>query len=239
MAEFTFGSRYDNGETLLTYITDAGAPYNPGNATLSVASWTAQLATTNTANALADSTGSTLSTNRDLRLTVIRDTLIGISAQVRDEIGSMTGAKKTPSYKNVQKSVQKMRGYKIPVIKNPASAPTTPAEKKKVSQNETSFGSIVADAKKILAVISGLAGYAPSNSDLKVANYTALIADCELKNKNVAQALIANSNAIDARAKLYDGTNGLSNVSQQIVDYIASTFGKSSTIYKQAVKLKI
>src|SRR5437868_923127 len=101
-----------------------------------------------------------------------------------------------------------MRGYKLPKIKNPASAGTTPEEKKKIWQSELSFGSMVSDAKKILAVISSLAGYAPSNTDLSVVNYTALITDCENKNKAVALALIANSNAIDKRLDLYDGLKG-------------------------------
>ena len=239
MAEFTFGSRYDNGLSLLTLITDAGVTYAPSNSDLTVASWTADLSGADTANTLVDNTGNGLSTSRSARQTGIKITLIAISAQVRDEIGSMKGGKKTVAFKSVQKTVQKMRGYKIPKIKNPASAGETPEEKKKVSQSELSFGSIVADAKKILSVIDSLAGYAPSNTDLSAVSYTALIADCEAKNKTVAQDLFKNSSAIDARLELYDGEEGLGKISQQIVDYIASTFKKSSTLYKDAVKLKI
>lgn len=239
MAEFTFGSRYDNGLTLLTLITDAGAPYAPSNSDITVASWTTDLSDADTANTLADNTGEDLKTSRAVRQTAINTQLIATSAQVRDEIAAMKGGKKSTAFKSVQKSVQKMRGYKIPKIKNPASAGETSEEKKKVSQSELSFGSIVADAKKILAVIDSLAGYAPSNTDLTVVNYTALITDCEAKNKTVAKDLFKNSTAIDARLGLYDGENGLGKTSQQIVDYIASTFKKSSTLYKEAVKLKI
>lgn len=239
MAEFTFGSRYDNGMSLLTLITDAGASYAPSNSDITVASWTTDLAGADAANTLVDNTGNDLGASRDTRQTVIKINLIAISAQVRDEIGSMKGGKKTVAYKTVQKTVQKMRGYKLPKIKNPGSAGETPEEKKKVSQSELSFGSIVADAKKILSIIDSLAGYAPSNTDLSVVSYTARITDSEAKNKAVAKDLFKNSTAIDDRLELYDGENGLGKTSQQIVDYIASTFNKSSTLYKEAVKLKI
>ena len=230
-SERTFGQRYTKGRELVEYlklVTD----YAPTETAIQPANLTTLLDSINTANSEVASAKSNLQTERDERLIMFKNSTTGLitrCAQIRDYIASsQTKGKKAFDFKKVQKIVMLMRGIRL--SKKP---PAGDEGKKSVSTSERSYGSMLQAGKDVLEVIKTIAGYAPSNTDITVANFTTTLAAIDAENSSVAAMQETYDNKVEARASLYDDLSGRIT---KVKAALASQFGKQSNEYKDAVK---
>jgi hypothetical protein len=155
--------------------------------------------------------------------------LITRCAQIRDYIASFhTQGKKALDFKKVQKIVMLMRGIRL--SKKP---PAVEGGKKSVSTSERSYGSMLQAGKDVLEVIKTVAGYAPSNTAITVANFTTLLSTIDAKNSSVAEKQETYDNKVESRASLY---SDLGERITKIKAALASQYGKQSNEYKDSVK---
>ena len=138
-----------------------------------------------------------------------------LGGMTRDYIASLQGGKSTNTYKNIQKEVSKLKGYrkaKTKIIDGTIS--------KTISQSEQSFGSLIQSGKNILAIIQGIPGYAPSNTNITVQNFQTMLNSIEVLNNTVQEKFILVVNNIAKRKEMYEGDNGLRIRLQMIKNYI-------------------
>lgn len=233
-SEATFGQRYEKGNQMLILIQSI-PNYSPTNTDISISSFQTFLTTLNQLN-------NTIATNQDA-LSQVRDArsisytgqngLKELGGMIRDYIGSLQGGKKTNLYKNIQKEVARLKGYKKTKIKTSDSV-----DMKSISQSEQSFGSLVQSGKNLLSIIQNIQGYSPSNPNITVQGFQTTLNNIEILNNSVQEKLITVTNQLANRREMYEGDNGLRIRLQMIKSYIASTFGKSSQEYKNAVSIK-
>ncbi len=233
LSEATYGQRYQHGIDLIACIRTF-SDYAPTNANLTIDSLEALLKQIDMANSDVTSRQNAIALGREKR----NDGYYGDrglkkrSAMIRDYLASLPEGRNSISFKSVQVSCQKLVNYQK--SKSPKTEPT----KKTSSQSETSFGSMLQQGKSILAIISALPVYAPTNADLRVDNFKAFLLDLEACNQTVAELQIALSQAIQNRAQLYEGDTGLRSRFTMIKSYVASTFSKQSAEYAQVLKVK-
>lgn len=231
-SESSFGQRYTKGRELVEYLKLLPT-YAPGNTLLEVTSIETLLDDILTANSDVASTFSTLTTERNTRLVmyISQTGLINKCGQIRDYIASIEAkGKKSVDYKKVQSAVKKMRGKRLTPKPKPTESQPNP---KTLSTSEVSFGSVLATAFDILEVIKGNALYAPSNTDLTVANFTTFLTSIDTQNKLIAQRREEWDDAVEARLSLY---NDLKDRVTKVKLALASQYGKTSNEYKDAVK---
>ena len=237
-SETTFGNRLEHARTLnqaLGKITG----YKPDNTALSAANFGTFLDSVEAGNNNVAGDGQTLSDARNgRRLAYFGDVKQGVAGlstlagRVRDYVGSVTGGKKSPSYSRIQKLTQKISNYRPPKKPVSPSPGETATEKKKVSQSEASYGSLVQHGRDLAAAVAKVAAYNPTSADLTPAALTTAMKTLSDQNKAVADALIDASNSIDQRSKLYDDpASGLKALFQQAKAAVASQFGRRSPEY--------
>lgn len=232
-SEYTFGQRYTKGRELVEYLTTLPT-YTPGNTDLETISLTTLLDNIETANSDVASRLSVLQNERDARLTMFKNGQTGLvtkASQIRDYIASIDPkGKKSVDFKKIQKMVQRMRGMRLSKKPVPSEGGEGP---KTISTSERSYGSMLAVGREALEVIKTIAGYAPSNTDLTVANFTTFLDDIDAKNSLVAQRQEEWDNSIEARSTHY---NDLADRVRKIKLALAAQFGKSSNEYNDAMK---
>lgn len=230
-SERTFGQRYTKGRDLVEYLKLLPG-YAPTDTDLSPDNLTTLLDDINTANSEVASAISTLQTTRDERIVMFKNSTTGLitrCAQIRDYISSFhPQGKKSTDFKKVQKIVMNMRGIRLtkkpPVGDNP---------KKTLSVSERSYGSMLQAGKDVLEIIKTVAGYAPSNTAITVANFTATLSALDAKNSQVASLQETYDNKTEARGSLY---NELAAKVTKVKSALASQYGKQSNEYKDSVK---
>ena len=244
-SEQTFGKKLENGRTLESALGKITG-YAPDNTDLTPANFGLFLDTVEAGNGNVASTGQLLSDARGARrLAYFGDTqqkmpgLATLAGRVRDAVGSMPGGKKSPSYARIQKLTQKISNYHPPKKPVSASPGQTPAEKKKVSQSETSYGSLVQAGRNLAAAAAKVPGYNPGNADLTSKGLTSAMDGLASKNKAVADALIDAEQAIDDRRDLYEHPEtGLRTQFQAAKAAVASQFGRRSDEYKKVAIIR-
>ena len=233
ISEKSFGQRYTKGRELVEYLK-ALTTYSPGNPLIEAASMETLLDSILTANSNVSAKLSTLQTERDERLEMYNgiEGLINQSGQIRDYIASIDAkGKKSLDYKKVQSAVKRMRGKRL--TKKPVASEEGGEAPKTVSTSEVSFGSVLSTAFEILEVIKGNAAYAPSNTNLTVANFTTFLNSIDAKNKLIAQRRTEYDNATESRMNLY---NDLQDRVTKVRLALASQYGKTSNEYKDSVQ---
>ncbi|MBK7379716.1 MAG: hypothetical protein IPJ03_12025 [Ignavibacteriales bacterium] len=103
---------------------------------------------------------------------------------------------------------------------------------KKISTSEVSFGSVLAAGRELLEVIKSVAGYAPSNTNITVANFTSFLNSIEQKNTLIYQRLEQYDNDVEVRMEKYIT---LKDRVSKIKAALASQFGKNSNEYKDSL----
>lgn len=232
VSEKSFGQRYTKARDLVEYMEELPG-FDPGVAELEAANLSTFLDTVDTANSDVASKLSAVQTVREERYNMFNSTtgIITRCSQIRDYIGSIhTQHKKALDYKKVQKAVQKMRGIRL--TKKTATNPEEPGKKTR-STSERSFGSILQSGKDVLEVVKTVGGYAPSNTNITIANYTTFLASVDTKNQSVAEKHEQYDDAIEARLDLY---KQLAERVSKIKLAVAAQYGKDSNEYKDVVK---
>ena len=237
-SEKTFGQRYQSGRNLVTLIENL-KNYHPSNEDISAKNFDTFLDGVDQANSVAAQKKASLTEAQNARSEGFYGTggLRKTAPMIRDFIASTAGGRTSTAFRNVQRECQKMTNYTKPKkIKDDGTA--TAAEKKASSKAETSFGSLLQNAKNILEVIKTIPGYAPSNPSLTVEGFGQFIANLEQLNETVARLKHEFDVAVERRAELYEGANGLRVRIRMTKDYIGANYGKSSNEYKEAGKVK-
>ncbi len=228
-SERTFGQRYTKGRELVEYL-ETLPTYTPGNPDLEPANLTTFLDSIDAANSDAASKLSVFSTEREERNNLYKavNGLIKRCSQIRDYVGSIhPDGKKSLDYKKVQRAVQNLRGTRI------SKKPPEGSGAKTASTSEVSFGSMLKVGKDVLEVIKLVPGYAPSNTNLTVLDYTAFVTSVDVKNSLVAEKMEEYDNAVEARLSLYDE---LDDRIRKIRLALAAQYGKTSDEYKDSLK---
>ena len=232
-SERTFGQRYTKARDLIEYLKLVPA-YAPGNPDLEVPAFETFVDSVDTANNAVANQSSGLQTARDARLVLFKgpEGLIKRCAQIRDYIASVeTKGKKSVEYKKVQKVVMRMRGIRL--SKKRVSTGAGGTEPKTLSTSEVSFGSMLSAGKEVLQTITGLAAYAPSNTNITTANFTIFITQLDDKNSEIASKLSDWDNAIETRFDLYAA---LKDKVSKIKSALAGQYGRQSNEYKDSLK---
>lgn len=237
-SEKTFGQRYAKGRNLAVHIGSV-TDYAPSNGSLKVSELNALLDNINTVNNSIATSSDLLKQTRQVRMESFHGTN-GIkerSRQVRDYLASLENGKNSVAYKSVQKEVQKMISYRKP---RKETAPDGTQETMQThSQSETSFGSLLQHCKNVVAIIQNMdTAYQPDNASIKTAELLSFIQDIETCNNKVQTHLSTTNTLIADRQKLYDGANGLRERMAAVKNYLSGKYGKSSQVYKEALKIK-
>ncbi len=238
ISEFTFGQRYTKAQGMLEYVKQLPT-YKPTSTGLSIGELEPFIKSADESNTAVNNTKNTLSDIRKERYELYYGTtgLVKRSARIRDYIASHADAgKKDRDFQKLQKLTQKMGSKKPPKKTAPSADPSTTEEKKKVSQSELSFGSLLAVGKEILEVIKGIASYAPSTETLQVNKFDDYLKTIDTKNSAVAAAYERYDDSVEQRWSIYDE---LSKRITKIISYITSEYGKDSQQYKDSLKYKV
>ncbi|MDQ6656530.1 MAG: hypothetical protein M3Y80_12050 [Verrucomicrobiota bacterium] len=238
-SESTFGNRLEHARNLQVVLGKITG-YAPANGALKPAAFQSFLDTVEAANNDVAGTGQVLSDARKARRLAFfgqaKQDVPGLSTlagRVRDNVGSMDGGKKSPSYARIQKLTQKISNYHAPAKPVSPSPGTTPTEQKRISQSEASYGSLVQAGRDLAAAVAKVPGYNPNSPDLTPAALVAAMQNLENQNEAVAEALMEAQQAIDRRARLYDDPEtGLASVFQAAKAAVASQFGRRSEEYR-------
>jgi hypothetical protein len=241
-SERTFGNKLEHCRDLHVALSKI-AGYKPDNALLELDALANYFDTVEEGNNTVASKGQPLSDRRNARrLGYFGDIkgnvggLVTLAGRVRDYVGAMPGGKKSPSYKQIQRLVQKISNYRPP--KKPVTG-TPDANKKEISQSEASYGSLVQAGRDLAAAAAAVPGYNPSAADLQPAALKAFMQTLADHNRLVAEARIDAANAIAARALLYDDEKtGLQARFHQAKAAVASQFGRRSPEYKSIAHIK-
>jgi hypothetical protein len=239
-SEQTFGNKLQHGRTLQVAIASITG-YAPDNADLTPTAFDGFLDDVLAANGLVASTGQELSNSRQARRLLYFGNpttpgLATLAGRVRDYVGSMPGGKKSSSYPRIQKLVQTINSYRPPKKPVSTSPGQTPAEKKRISQSEKSYGSMAQHGRDLAAAVGKVPGYNPgaSNADLQPLALTATMKTFGDSNVTVAGALQTASDAIDDRHASYnDPENGLRARFAQVKAAVGGQFGRRSAEYKK------
>ena len=235
-SERTFGNKLEHSRNLQVVLTKI-VGYKPDNPDLAPAPFNAYLDTVEAGNDAVASMGQPLSDQRNARrLAFFGDAKGGVgglptlAGRVRDYVGAMPGGKKSPSYKQIQRLVQKISNYRPP--KKPVTG-TPDANKKEISQSEASYGSMVQAGRDLAAAAAKVPGYNPTAADLQPTALKAFMQTLADNNRLVAEARVDSDNVIATRALLYDDEKtGLQTRFQQAKAAVAAQFGKRSPEYK-------
>jgi len=232
-SETTFGQRYTKARALVEYLNTL-TTYSPGNPALTAPELTTLLDSVEAANSDVASKLFDLQTERDRRIDLFKNVQTGLltkSAQIRDYVASVNPkGKNSTDYKKLQKMVQRMRGIRLSKKPEPPAGGGGP---KTISTSERSYGSMLAVGKEVLEVIKLVAGYAPSNTTLTVANFTTFLESIDTKNSLVAQKQEQWDNSLEARGTLY---NTLADSVKKVKLALAAQYGKTSPEFADAVK---
>lgn len=238
LSEKTFGQRYAKGRNLAVHIGSI-TDYAPSNTSLKVSELNALLDTIDTFNNSVATSNDLLKNSRQVRMDSFHGTngLKARSRQVRDYLASLENGKSSVPYKSVQKETQKMTNYtkprKEPLPDGSQATMTTH------SQAETSFGSLLQHFKNIIAIIQNMAGaYQPDNTSIHITELLSFIQNIETYNNQVQTHLTITNTQVAARQNLYEGTNGLRERMAAVKYYLSGKYGKSSQVYKDALKIK-
>jgi 3-dehydroquinate synthase class II len=228
-----------NFEDLISFCTGYGATYNPSKAGIKLPALNTQF--TSAKNSLSSiNTLLPPSTNAINGRDIVFSPLSKLITKIVNAVASSNVSKQViADVKTIARKIQGKRGSdKLPDI---ADDPNTPEDEsqKSISSSQMSFDNRIENMDKLIQLLASQAGYAPNETDLKVATLTTLLADMKTKNTAVITALTPLSNARIARNTiLYATGTGLVDTAGEVKKYVKSVFGGTSPQYKQVSKLK-
>jgi hypothetical protein len=228
-----------NFEDLISFCTGYGATYNPSKASIKLPALNTLF--TSAKNSLtAINTALPPSTNAINAREIVFKPLSKLITRVVNSVDASSVPKQVVAdVKTIARKLQGKRASdKLPVtIPNPAA----PEEEspKSASASQMSFDSRIENMDKLIQLLATQPGYAPNETDVKVATLTTLLADMRTKNTGAINALTPLSNARIARnTLLYAIGTGLVDVAGEVKKYVKSVFGGTSPQYKQVSGLK-
>lgn len=228
-----------NFEDLISFCTGYGTAYNPSKATIKLPALNSTF--TSAKNSLT-TINTTLppSTNAINGREIVFKPLSKLITRVVNAVASSNVPKQVVAdVKTIARKLQGKRGSdKLPTV---VDNPNTPEDEsqKSISASQMSFDNRIENMDKLIQLLASQSGYAPNETDLKVATLTTLLADMRTKNTAAINALTPLSNARIARNTiLYASGTGLVDTAGEVKKYVKSVFGGTSPQYKQVSGLK-
>jgi hypothetical protein len=228
-----------NFEDLISFCTGYGTAYNPSKASIKLPALNSQF--TSAKNSLT--TVNTLlppSTNAINAREIVFTPLSKLITRVVNAVAASNVTKQVfADVKTIARKLQGKRGSdKLPTIVDDPNTPEDESQKS-ISASQMSFDNRIENMDKLIQLLASQPGYAPNETDLKVATLTALLADMRTKNTAAINALTPLSNARIARNTiLYATGTGLVDTAGEVKKYVKSVFGGTSPQYKQVSGLK-
>ncbi len=225
-----------NFEDLLSFCTGYGTGYNPAKAALTLASLgTKHTASKNSMAALNATLPASINAIND------RDAVFAPLTKLATRIPYAVAASDVPKQvvDDVKTIVRKLQGRRATPKKQ--DDPTTPQNESEQSHSasQMSFDSRIENLDKLIQLLGSIAGYAPNETELTVADLTKLLNRMMAANTAAINAYTPLSNArILRNDELYHPATGLVATASDVKTYIKSAFGLSSPQYKQVSKLQ-
>lgn len=228
-----------NFEDLISFCTGYGPAYNPSKASIKLPALNTQF--TSAKNSLT--TINTLlppSTNAINAREIVFKPLSKLITRIVNAVASSNVPKQViADVKTIARKLQGKRGSdKLPTVIDDPNTPEDESQKS-ISASQMSFDNRIENMDKLIQLLTSQSGYAPNETDLKVATLTTLLADMRTKNTGAINALTPLSNARIARNTiLYAAGTGLVDTAGEVKKYVKSVFGGTSPQYKQVSGLK-
>lgn len=225
-------------EDLISFCTGYGATYNPSKAALKLPALTAQN-TAAMAALQAVKVAKTVYDNATNARELAFKPLKPLATKIVNGLAATEAAAQTVD--DVKTTNNKIQGRRAKTVEKPTAAAIAAGAEpvKTASTSQQSYDKLIDHFAQLIATLTAEPKYLPNENELKVATLNTLLTDLRAKNTAVISATTALSNARIARDKaLYAETTGISDVAQDVKQYIKSLFGASSPQYKQVSGLK-
>lgn len=228
-----------NFENLISFCAGYGTPYNPSNSNLQIPQLNTQLASTK-ANLLSVTNASVAFNNAVNQRMAAFEGLKALSTQIVNALDATTATAQT--VKNAKTINQKIQGPKSKKNKNTTlrlSQPTnlaspvtaTPAT---ISTSQQSYSNLIEHFVNLVTIVSTEPAYLPNEIELQVTTLNTLATTLQNTNTAVINNYTTVSNArVSRNQSLYNPTNGLCQIAQEVKMYVKSVFKASSPQYKQ------
>lgn len=237
-SEKTFGQRLEKGRQLSAIISSF-PDYEPSNTELIPQKFSDYLNQVAELNNQVAYLNNILSETRKTRFDKYfgKDGLKERCAKIKDYVASLKDGRKSAAYKNILKEYAKFntKTKKEPV---PSTTPESGEVKKKISQSEKSFGSLIGAGRNIYQIIISISDYSPSNVLIKKDDFRVFVESVESINDEVSRNYIAADKAIKDRFLAYEGDDGLKVKIRAIKSYVSSQYGRKSNEFEEVSKIK-
>lgn len=226
-----------NFENLISFTVGYGVTYNPSKTNLKVIALQTQLASCKVNIASVTSTGVAFNNAVNSRM----DAFFGIkklSTRLLNALDSTNATTQTvKDLKTVNAKVQGSKLTKADSGKAPIPIdPNTPVvdTAKTISTSQQSYSSLIEHMATMITILSTEPTYIPNETELKVVTLNTLLTNLKNTNTGVINAYTTVSNSRIARDQsLYNTTNGLCEIAQEVKKYVKSVYGATSPQYKQ------
>lgn len=227
-----------NFEALITVCKGYGVTYNPSRVAIGLPALTALLdSAQNTIRALK--VIETAYDNATNAREIAFEPLKKLCTRVINALKATEATQQTvndAATSNLKIQGRRATPKKAPV---PAKEGLQLDQPKTISTSQQSFDSLIENFGSLIETLKAEPLFTPNETDLQVAQLTALIADLTTKNKGAAAAETDYDNALIARNKiLYAPETGLYDITVSIKTYARSVFKKGSPELKQLTDLK-
>jgi hypothetical protein len=237
-SEKTFGQRLEKGRQIAAIISSFNE-YAPSNNEINLQNFEGYLQQVEDLNNNVAHLNNILSETRKSRQNIYlgADGLKERCSKIKDYVASLKEGGKSASYKNIVREYSKFnsRTTKVPPT---STSPEAGDAKKKISQSEKSYGSLIAAGRNIYQIITSIPGYAPSNPMIQKDNFGTFLDSVDNLNNEVSRNYIAADKAIKDRYLAYEGEDGLKVKFRAIKSYVASQYGRKSNEYEEINKIK-
>jgi len=228
-----------NFEDLISFCTGYGTSYNPSKAGIKLPALNT-LFTSAKKSLTAINTALPPNTNAVNAREIVFAPLSKLITRVVNAVESSSVSKQViADVKTIARKIQGKRASdKLPTVVDDPNTPEDESQKS-ISASQMSFDNRIENMDKLIQLLASQTGYAPNETDLKVATLTTLLADMRTKNTGAINALTPLSNARIARnTLLYAVGTGLVDIAGEVKKYVKSVFGGTSPQYKQVSGLK-
>jgi hypothetical protein len=236
-----------NFEQLISYCTAYGTTYNPTKAAIKLTAMNTLLTNAQAALATVKEKQNAYTVAVDAR-EILFDPLSKLVTRIIFALESSEVTKqKITDAKSIARKIKGTRATpkKVKESFEPSTDEAQPTEKKQsdepkqISASQLSFDNRLENFAKLINLLSSETGYAPNETELKIATLNTMLASMKTKNTAVINAITALSNARIERNKiLYKENTGLYAVTLAVKAYIKSVFGQASPEYKQINSVK-
>jgi hypothetical protein len=225
-SENTYADRHGRGKLLNETIKQFDPVFSPFDTSLKTGNQDTFLESLAAKSDLVNALRSDYTSSMEIRIKLVKDVKTR-SSMVRNFVESVVAYK--VYWTALRNVVKKILHYKPP--KPPKKAGETEADTKKRNRGEQSYADIASLLKNLISLLQGIAGYAPTNTELTVAELTALHASLVAENTSMGGKAGKLDIAIVDRKELFDGNGGLRDRMKATKAAVRSQYGNKSTEY--------